>query len=390
MIKNIVNTVFFLCCVFGFSQNTYEGVVVNKITKKPIEMVDVYNRKNYTSTNEQGQFYISSNIDSITFRILGFKELKTTFQKLPKNDTIFLESKLFELEEIVLEKNHKLKRLGKAVQTIYPKEPYEERFFLRAVLKKDSKIVKIEDLVGVVKRKALFTDVDNKIPKKNYKVKIEQIRKVGIKEKGLFSVDFKMHNFNEFFHLVASVFASPKLYKYKEISLQDGNFDKFSFEPKNPEKQHLTGYYILNSEDGALLESMLINTYKNREFETALKIKYRTTFFKQKVNFEKSELTNKYYVSKARIDETVEVFEKDGKRRVYEITYILKTQDNFKNHNIKSNVSVKKEIFRLKGEYNPNFWKAQNNLKLTDEMRVFIKELNTKESKSYRTISNMK
>lgn len=390
MIKNIVGFAFLLTVTFGFSQHTYEGVVVDKATKKPIEMVDIYNRENYTSTNEQGQFYISSKVDAINFKILGFKELKTTFQQLPKNDTIFLEPNFVELEEVVLEKDYKIKQLRKAVKTLYPKEPYEEKFFLRAVLKQDTKIVKIVDLVGNVKRKALFTDAEEKVPKKNYKVEIKQIRKVGIEEKGLFSIDFKMHSLNEFFHLTASVFAGSKLYKFEEVPLQNDDFEKLSFKPKNPEKYHLTGYYILNSKDNALTESMLFNNFKGREFKKKFGIKYRTTFFKQKVNFKKSAISQKYYIDKARIDQALEVFKKNGKRRVYEVTYILKTQDNFKKYNVDNNVSLKREIFRLKGKYNPNFWKTENNLKLTDEMREFINGLNTKESKSYRRVGNLK
>lgn len=391
MRKNIVSIVaFFLMINLGFSQYTCEGVVVDKVTKQPIEMVDVHNQKDYTSTNKQGQFYFSSKLDSITFRILGFEEFKTTFKEFPKNDTVFLTSKFVELDEVVLDKNYKLKQLNKAVKTLYPKKPYEESFFLRAVLKQDGKIIKIEDLVGKVKRKALFTDVEGKVPKKNYKVEIKQIRKVGIEEKGWGSVDFTMHSFNELFHLMASVFASSKAYKYKEIPLQDNNFEKLSFEPKNPKKEHLKGYYILNSKDNALIEAMLQNTFKDREFTKKRGIKYRTTFFKKRVNFKKSNISHKYFIDKARIDEAIEVFEKEGKRRVYEITYVLKTQDNFNKHNVDSNVSVKKEIFSLKGRYNANFWTTQNYLKLTDEMRNFINELNTKESKSYRRVSNIK
>lgn len=71
----------------------------------------------------------------------------------------------------------------------------------------------------------------------------------------------------------------------------------------------------------------------------------------------------------------------------YDVSYIMNTLENFGDFKVKKNVSLTKDVFKLKYPYDESFWKTQNQLLLTNEMRLFIKEANKSE---FRVSNNIK
>lgn len=118
-------------------------------------------------------------------------------------------------------------------------------------------------------------------------------------------------------------------------------------------------------------------------------LKYRTTDYEMNITFRKDPGHEKYVIDKANMTATVEVLPKNNERVLYEVSYKLYTYDNFENLEVKNNISLSKDIFRLKADYNNDFWESQNYLLLTEEMSEFLKNLKD-ENNDFKSISNIK
>lgn len=384
-----MKTKFFLlfCLVIqqSFSQNRLEGIVLDQETRKPIEYVDIYNNKDYTSTNEEGKFLIVSKEDSLKIGILGYEQKFTTFQLL-KNDTILLRKKIQDLDEIVINSDSNLfKSVLKKLDENYPLEEYKEKFFLRSVLKRNDKIIKLVDFSGKIERKTLFSTKSNPMPKKNYFVEIENLRKAGIKEE---NIEFTLSSFEKLFNSFVTIYMSPEIYDFKYIPFKDSKFVKLEFHPNSSKKGNSSGYYLVNLEDKAFNEVHISNSQMT-DYIDKKELKYRTTNYDVNITFKKDPGSKKYFIDKASMSATVEVVPDKADKIIYKVNYKLYTFDNFQDFEIKSNVNLSKDIFDLKESYNQTFWESQNYLLLTREMQEFLNSLKNEEN-DFKSATNIK
>jgi len=384
-----MKTKFFLlfCLVIqqSFSQNRLEGIVLDQETRKPIEYVDIYNNKDYTSTNEEGKFLFVSKEDSLKIGILGYEQKFTTFQLL-KNDTILLRKKIQDLDEIVINSDSNLfKSVLKKLDENYPLEEYKEKFFLRSVLKRNDKIIKLVDFSGKIERKTLFSTKSNPMPKKNYFVEIENLRKAGIKEE---NIEFTLSSFEKLFNSFITIYMSPEIYDFKYIPFKDSKFVKLEFHPNSSKKGNSSGYYLVNLEDKAFNEVHISNSQKT-DYIDKKELKYRTTNYDVNITFKKDPGSKKYFIDKASMSATVEVVPDKADKIIYKVNYKLYTFDNFQDFEIKSNVNLSKDIFDLKESYNQTFWESQNYLLLTREMQEFLNSLKNEEN-DFKSATNIK
>ncbi|MFQ3297560.1 MAG: hypothetical protein ACI9JT_001528 [Polaribacter sp.] len=381
--KKITLLIIILMMNSSFGQNKLNGVVLNYATKKPIEYVDIYNHYNFTSTNSEGRFSFTSKNDSIKIRLIGYEAIFTTFNKI-KSDTIFLKSKFEELDEIILSNASYLKEIYTSVKENYLLEPYTETFFLRCYIKKNGKLLKIQDLNGLVKRKTLFGTSEKPMPKKNYQVNVLNVRKAGIQEE---DINFVMFNFKHIFDLVASVVISSKLYDFSENKSKNLDFIKYSFYPNSENKTNIEGYYLINKNDNAFTEYHMKKIDTNATYTENRGIKFRTTYFERATLFKKNLIENKYFIDKAKIKAETEVIDKNGEKAIYNVTYNLITLNQ---NNIKLNKkhSVKKDLFKFKKPYNSEFWKTQEYLLLTEEMNEFLRTIK-KSNNEFKTTTNI-
>ncbi|MDT0691621.1 carboxypeptidase-like regulatory domain-containing protein [Salegentibacter sp. F188] len=366
------------------SQNRLKGIVLDQQTKEPLEYADIYNSENYTSSNEDGRFIFISNNDSLNIGLLGYTTLHSTFQE-QNSDTILLHKKVQNLEEIVINSNDNLlKSVLDNFTNNYPLNPYKERFFLRSVLRRNNKIIQLVDLSGKVERQTLFSTKSNPMPKKNYSVEIENLRKAGIKEK---DIEFSLSPFEELFTNFNSIYMSPEIYNFKYIPYKDSSFVRLEFTPKKENSIYSTGYYLVNLEDNAFNEVSITNTHDS-EFVERKKLKYRTTAYEVLVTFKKDLESKKYAIDKGNMKATVEVVPDDEEKIVYTVAYKLYTFDNFHNFEVNNNISLSKDIFRLKADYDKEFWESQHYLLLTEEMQSFLKMILNEENNDFKNITN--
>jgi len=380
MKKTILFIIFLSFLKVFYGQNTLEAIVVDSKTLIPIEFVDVYSNTDYTSTNADGRFLITSKRDSLNFRRLGYHNVKTSFQKLFLLDTIKLIKKESILDEIIIKNNTSiLEEVFSELKKNYPYESYKEKFSLRSVLRKDGEIVKIQDLYGKLERKSLF---GIKKVKKNYTVELLNMRKAGTEEK---NYNVLLFSFNQFLTELTSLGIKPKFFTLKKSSHKGDDYFKIYFSLKKEiDSIKYSGYYIVNEQDNAVVEFYSKRISNEVDFidKRGGALRYRTIFYERFITFKKSEKADKYFVDKVKINATIEVLTKIlTEPIIYDYSYIMSTDDNFGDFEVDKNVSTSKDMFRLKYRYDESFWLKQNQLLLTHEMQTFLDGLENSEYK---------
>ena len=369
--KKIILTLIIL--VFGkvYSQNKLEGVILDNRTGKPIEYVDIFNNMDFTSTNAEGKFLFKSMEDSINIQLLGYEPIHSTFEQLSA-DTIYLQSKFELLDEVILSQPNSIKTVFKNIHQNYPFEPYTESFFLRSVLKKDGHIVKLQDLNGLLSRKTLLATSKNPMPRNNNTVEVQNMRKAEIKDNEVY---FEMFSFDQFLTAITSIAISPSVFDLTAIE-SDDNLVKYKFSPKRETEFTTTGYYLVDTNDNSFNEFYLLDFDNEKDFQKRRDLKYRTVYYELFVSFSKNNPGNKYYLDKAKLIAKVEVIDKDEKTIQYETEYVW-IASHRTNKKINKKASLSKDIFKLDIPYDKHFWNQQNNLMLTDELKLFIDDLDS-------------
>lgn len=392
--KIIVSSLVFLLCFYSQAQTMQtKKVVVDKETKQPLDKVSIYNKKDNSLTNEEGVFSFVSDINELNFSLIGYENLKTTFEDLKKADTIFLQSKMIELEEVVVGNEQTImKKVYAKMRENYIFEPYNENFFLRCVLKRNDEMARLQDIYGKISRKSIFktkTQPDNKC-----EVEILNMRKVGITDKEDF-VYFKFESFEKLFDLNALIYLVLDEYELTQEKNVAPDYLKISFLKKetNSMGQKTSGYFIINKSDYAIVETYF-DFYDNPDkvpFSKDGKVEYRTTRFKRTSNYKKNSTANKYFLSNANADGRVEIPENGKvKKAFYDYSTHFFVTNSFIPEKAKSNLSMDKDIFKVKYPYSEQFWKNQNQLPLTTDLIHFLKQVseNKDNKKEFDIVGN--
>jgi hypothetical protein len=235
------NTFFALCCVlFISSVGSSQILKVSKLivdveTKLPLENVSVSNDIDNSSTNHEGFFIFNSNKNEINFKLLGYNSIKSTFDGVAKKDTIFMESKAFVLNEVLVSNVEPfMKKVYDKMSENFIKE-YTANFFLRSVLKSEDSITILQDIQG--KRGK------NDSSKNPYDIEVLNMRKTSMFEKKN-AIDFTLPDFNQFFSPPIPVREKTN---FKEVIYNDADFRKIVFEGKEKNAWGKRSKVILSS-----------------------------------------------------------------------------------------------------------------------------------------------
>ncbi len=368
-------------------------VVADKSSKIPLDKVSVYNEKDNSLTNEEGVFSFISDRDDINFSLIGYEDLKTSLQQIKNQDTIFLQSKMVELDEVVV--GQELAMLKKAYAKLkenYILEPYHENFFLRCVLKRDNELSRLQDIYGKVSRKSIFKTKSQ--PDNKCEVEVLNMRKVGISEKSDI-VYFKFQSFEKLFDLNTLIFIVLDKFELTQQKNIAGDYLKINFVSKEPNTmgQKTNGHFVINRADYAIVETYF-DFYDDPEkvpYSKDGKAEYRTSSFKRTTNYKKNTSVGKYYLNNANSDVKVELL---GNEKIKTAIYDYSTQyfvtNSFIAEKAKSNLSMDKDIFKVKYPYSEQFWKSQNQLPLTSELKDFLKKVsdNKENKKEFEIVGN--
>ncbi len=389
-IKNLlVIFIFLITSTEVFSQKTIQSKVLDKATQQPIEFVSVYDitNSNFVITNAEGKFVFTTNEDSIYFSIIGYENLVLLAKNINSNDIIYLESKAYQLNEVVVGSgiSDTYNKVVSLLADNYPREYFREEFYLRTILKRNDSIIKIQDLNGVIARNTLLATSQNPKLKKNYSVYVNNMRKAGYNKGG---INFVFFDFEKILTELVSQFVPPKLFDMKETTLADSTFSKLEFSPKDSSKITATAYYIVNLDDNAFVQTYFVDYPKN-DFKEKSNTKSRNTHYEVLVSYIKDPKLKKYRIDNAKIKASVEVIDKEGQRSIYDITYLLKTKLYDNASPLRGKVSLNKNIFNLKVDYDEAYWKNNDILQLTDEMVLFLESLKDLDSKEFKVKSNI-
>jgi len=362
---NMKKTLFALFCILfcnsGNSQNfKINKTIADKITKLPLENVNIFNDKDNSTTNQEGLFMFVSSKNEIKFNLLGYNSIKTTFEEIEKKDTIYMEAKAFELQEVVIT------NLEPFIKKVYDKmadnyiSNYTSNFFLRNVLKKDNSIVVLQDIHAKRGKNASSKNASE--------IEVLNMRKTSFFEKKD-RVDFAFPNFKEF---LGGSFPALDQNIFTEEEYNDVDYRKILFEAegKNVQGQISSGYFIINRKDYAVVEFFLAS-YDNPEVVPYQKFKlsstqYRTTKYERLIRYAKSSVLNKYYLNLSRLDAQVEVLadKKSEKTFYFNLTMDYFITNSITNEKVESNFAVDKDVFKAKFPYSAGFFEQSKSIAL--------------------------
>lgn len=387
MTKNLF--LLFIFNVFGgYGQQVHSGIVVTADAMEPLEFVSIFNSKDHTMTNEDGRFQFSSQLDSVFFYSPGYEKIKMSNRTL--RDTIYLQKNIVNLDEVVVT-NAKtiLQRIKDSIASNYLLTPHTETFFIRALLRRNDTIVRLQDMQGKVKRKTSLYTSNLELDKKDYQVELDQMRQVGIK-KDENNIYFIFPSFFRIFSEFVRINAMGPGFEVIEKPLENTDEIKVEFSSREDGNSGSSyGHYMINGKDNAILSFNASTVSKSPESSTN-KFEYDHTIRLECTSFfEKDDSHNRYYMSFAKYKAILESKTKEQKKpTLFEIEIILYTTDPFGTADVKSNVNEQKDVFKLKFPYSDTFWQSQNQLLLTDEMLKFLSKLDTKNTE-FKIRSNL-
>lgn len=383
-------TTLFSCFSFVlcFAQNEHNGLILDSETKEPLEFVNAYNKEDYTVSNEDGRFVFSSAKDAIIFYRVGYDKLETTFNHL--KDTVFLNKSVLELNEVVVTNAKTIyQKIKDSIAKNYFFKPHTETFFLRALLKKNEAIVRVQDIQGLLRRKTSIYTGSLTLEKRDFEIEVLHMRKIGV-SKDENDIYFEFPSLYNIFKEFVRLNAMGPNFEVNEQPYKDQSYTKVDFNSNLPETSGKGfGHYIINNEDHAILsfKGTTIPYYSSKTAakKTVSRVLENTTsiFFKEDLN------KRLYFMNSAKRETKIEVTgENNSFTDLFELSLVLMTSKSFGTKNIKSNTNEQKDIFKLKHPYNESYWKSQNQLLLTDEMQFFIKKMGGK-NKEFKVRSNM-
>jgi hypothetical protein len=370
------------------SQITYNKQIWDKECECPVAYATINNLSDYAISNEYGDFSITTKEPNVEINILGYYPKKINLDNFKNEDKIFLEPKVYVLDEIILEQNLLFKEMLSTILKDYSLEPHTEKFYLRAVLKKNNKIVKLVDLSGKIKKETLFNTQSIPMPKNNYTIEVENMRKIGIINR---EYDFTVINFDEFFKRHNAFYISPQNFNLKYNINIDSTYTKISAVQKNNTNTgEVDGYFIVNNKTKNF-EKAAININYNDDYTIINRdLKNKTKIFNVESTFKKNNNTDKLQINKCNINIEVDVLYKEEKD-IFNLSFIYFAEPISYEKEIKNNVNHKTDIFDLNIKYNPEYWKDHEILPLTDEMQEFINKVNsTSKNSEFRTKTNIK
>ena len=370
------------------SQITYDKVLWDKECNCPVAFASINNSFESVISNENGLFSITTKEPNVEINMLGYYTKKINLNELKDERKVFLEPKVFVLNEVVIEQNQLFKEMLGTILKDYALEPHLEKFYLRAVLKKNSSIIKLIDLSGKIKKETLFNIKTKPMPENNYTIQVENMRKGGIFNR---DYDFTVINFEEFFKRHNSFYINQKNVNFKYNNNIDSTYTKITATQKNASNiGTLIAYFIVNN-NTKNFEKASINIDYIDDFTIVGKdLKNRTKKFDVESTFKKNKDTDKFQINNCNINIEVEVLFKD-KKDSFNLSFSYFAEPINNEEKIKNNVNHKTDIFDLNIKYNPEYWKNQEILPLTVEMQEFINKVNsTGKNSDFRTKSNIK
>jgi hypothetical protein len=369
---------YFLCYLavsFGISVSAqnHKGVILDAEDGSPIEFVSVYNQKQHQVSNEEGKFDMETQLDSLFFFRQGYHKRSFQISKVP--DTVLLEPIAVKLDEVVVTNGKDLfTQVKLAMAKNYDMHPHKERFFIRSVLRRNDTLVRLQDMVGKLKRKTLLYRKDMKLGKKDFTLELEQMRKAGIKDDDQ-NIYFKFPTLYQLLTSFVRINATGPGFTLTEMPLEDSNHLKLEFINENPEVK-ISGFYLIDTENYAILEFHLLREGLNQPYRQNKWLFYKDLNYQLDVYFALDQTNQKYYLKNGKSKGSVSCTDADRSfKTIYEAEYLLDTTDPFSDFQVKKNVNVHKDLFKIRHTYEPTYWQNQNRLLLTQEMQAFIDQL---------------
>ena len=379
---------FFLYCFLVKGQGSFSVTILDADDHIPLEFVHVFNRNNSTISNTEGRFFLKTELDTVLLFRNGYE--KKVVSSAVFKDTIYLEKKVVALDEVIVT-NAKtiLQRIKDSINSNYLLKPHTETFFIRALLRKNDTLVRLQDMTGTVLRKTSIYGNGMEMEKKDYQVQLAEMRQLGI-IRDAYGIYFRLPSLYNIFGEFMRLNAMGPEFEVIEKPYENSEEIRVEFNSLPSEDgSSAKGHYIINGENNAILSFEVHKQGTENTPKPALDKYSRLLKGSSSMYFKDDLEKGLYYLHRAKRTFFLEVkTEKHPMPDVYDMEITLYTPESFGNEKIKSNVNEHKDIFKLEHPYNPDYWEKQSWLPLTEEIKKFINTMGQGSSK-LKTKSNM-
>lgn len=397
-IKKHIIIIFISVSFVNFSQNKTKisGRVLDLETSKPISYASVYlaSESIGTTTNEDGffVFYIPTDKqkNNITISMIGYLSIHKKANTFAKDETIYLSSKITDLEEIVIKATKKKQLIAKeivrkAYQEInnnYPTKPYILEGYVRDLQKEENKYVE-------------YLECASKFLYQGYKTRREPLVEIlGVKTSYL----REKHPWNKNSERKNSIIdlVEDDLIRFDYGPIKGKNGWKYELESILPYKNRLvykitgidkpfqtTTLYIDTKTFAFVRIELIRKAKKNRSWKRrfsngALQVYYNLVIEYQEINgkmylkYQKEEDTWRIFKG---LESNKVLFTKYPKKELFINKVII---DNVKNYPFKRNMDIGASIENQAEEFDPNFWNSYNIPTQTESESKIISELRSR------------
>ncbi len=386
--RNCLLLFLYLSCTLLHSQTEFEGIIMDADEKVPLEFVHVFNRKHSTISNTDGRFLLKTSLDTVLFFRNGYEKKVLLTGAL--TDTIYLEKNVVALDEVIVT-NAKtiLQRIKDSINSNYLLTPHTETFFIRALLRKNDTLVRMQDMTGTVLRKTSIYGNGMEMEKKDYQVQLAEMRQLGI-IRDAYGIYFRLPSLYNIFGEFMRLNAMGPEFEVIEKPYENSEEIRVEFNSlPSSDGSSAKGHYIINRENNAILSFEVVSQGAINSPKPAVDKYSRLLKARSSMYFKEDLEKGLYYLHRAKRTFFLEVkTEKHPMPDVYDVEITLYTPESFGNEKIKSNVNEHKDIFKLKHPYNADYWEQQSWLPLTEEIKKFINTMRQGNSK-LKTKGNM-
>lgn len=354
------------------------GQLLDKETKEPIVFASIYLKGQTigTTSNEEGYFtfHFSSinNSNIIVISSIGYESIEKNVDDFVSNQKVLLNSKIDELDEVIIASTKKkkltakqiVKKAYKNIKKNYPIKPYITEGFIRDIQNEDGKYVEYLECA------ARFYNEGHNIAKEP-DVELIEVRSSYISQKNLWNekwdrknsiIDLMEDDFIRFDYGPIKGKSSWK-YELEDVLLYD---NKFVYKIIGTDKPFQKATLYIDTESFAFVKLELTRTTNNGEsWKRRLSNGQKITFYNLIIEYK--EFKGKMYLKYKKEEDTWEIYDiknpnkliftKNPKKELF-INKIV-TED-IQNYPFKKNMQIDISLENQAQEYNPKFWLNYN------------------------------
>lgn len=387
-VTNFILTFFSILLYFSAHSQTTEviGIVKDRQTNETISNVNIYFKTNGeinafgAITNELGAFKINNlqTVNEVIFSHINYIEKIFKVSELQNDTEIYLEPKIFFLEEVVLSKTKPKDDLKNYIKNSV--NTLEKNIVLnsysREITKLNGDYLNISDAM-----------IDFHITKSTGKAKLvlKQSRAFVTDstnfKKSLAAYDVKKYIDNAYDFSLIKKIIKDKNYQFERINKKDHSGNEYEWifiiPNKNAEEFLFEGYVLIDTQKKTIKEIKIYSSEWHRKYAKTANIllfKMKFDYFMEWSSF--NYIDNQYVLEFYNDKTNMTFLTKEDEEYNFEHSYFTFIQDFKKDIEIPKDTYEKKSIYEAGTKFSSEYWNTSKSSPFTDDEQKFLNTFN--------------